>query len=56
MAALDPAPLYARVDLVRTAADDFAVMEVELIEPSLYFRMHPDAPRNFARAVDRWLR
>ena len=56
MAALDPAPLYARVDLVRTADDDFAVMEVELIEPSLYFRMHPDAPRNFARAVDRWLR
>lgn len=56
MAALDPLPLYARVDLVRTEDDDFAVMEVELIEPSLYFRMHPDAPHNFARAFDRWMR
>lgn len=56
LAALEPTPLYARVDLVRTEEDDFAVMEVELIEPSLYFRTHPDAPRNFARAVDRWLR
>ena len=56
MASLDPAPLYARVDLVRTAADDFAAMEVELIEPSLYFRMHPDAPGNFVSAFDRWMR
>ena len=56
MAAIEPVPLYARVDLVRTEEDHFAVMEVELIEPSLYFRMDPDAPRSFARAVDRWLR
>lgn len=30
--------LYARVDLVRTAEDKFALMELELIEPSLYLR------------------
>jgi hypothetical protein len=29
-----------------------ALMEAELIEPSLYFRMHLDAPRNFADAVE----
>lgn len=48
--------LYARVDFVRTDADDFALMELELIEPSLYLRMADDAPRSFARAIDSWLR
>jgi hypothetical protein len=27
-------------------------MEAELIEPSLYFRMHPRAAANFADAVE----
>jgi hypothetical protein len=31
------------------------VMELEAIEPSLYFRMDPDAPGNFADAVLGWL-
>ncbi len=51
-----PAPLLqARVDLVRLADDRWALMELEIIEPSLYFRTHPDAAPNFADAVDRWL-
>lgn len=48
--------LYARVDLVRDRDDDFRIMEVELIEPGLYLRMEPGAPRRFARAVDDWYR
>ena len=40
-------PLYARVDIV----DDQYVIEVELIEPALYFRTHKDAPANFVRAI-----
>ncbi|MCS6808424.1 MAG: hypothetical protein RML40_07345 [Bacteroidota bacterium] len=48
-------PLYARVDLVRYsggAADtEFALMELELIEPSLYLRMNKGAPERFAQAV-----
>lgn len=47
-------PLYARVDLVRP--DDggaFQLMELELIEPALYFRMDPESPGRFARALDR---
>ncbi|MDA8020288.1 MAG: hypothetical protein MPN21_22855 [Thermoanaerobaculia bacterium] len=56
MAAIRPTPLYARVDLVRMAGGDFAVMELELIEPSLYFRMDPDAPRRFVDAFVRWMR
>jgi len=49
-------PLYGRVDLVRMADNRFAVMELELIEPSLYFRMDPGAPERFARTLDRWYR
>jgi hypothetical protein len=54
LAAVSPAPLYARIDFVRDAAGDFEVMELELIEPSLYLRTDPEAPGRFARAVDRW--
>jgi len=54
LATLDPAPLYARIDFVRDAEGDFVVMELELIEPSLYLRMDPRAPARFARAVDDW--
>jgi hypothetical protein len=44
-------PLYARVDLVRDAGSDLRLMELELIEPSLYLRTHPQAPLNFVRAL-----
>ena len=54
LAAVAPTPLYARIDFVREAAGDFEVMELELIEPSLYLRTDPEAPGRFARAVDRW--
>lgn len=52
--ALPERSLYARVDLVRNDAGDFEVMELELIEPSLYLRTHDEAPGRFARAIDRW--
>jgi len=47
-----PAPLYARVDLVRDGRGEFLVMELELIEPALYFRMDADSPRRFAAALN----
>jgi glutathione synthase/RimK-type ligase-like ATP-grasp enzyme len=47
--------LYARVDLVRTPENDLALMELELIEPSLYFRMDAGAPARFAHALLRIL-
>ena len=43
-------PLYGRTDLVRTADNDFALMELELIEPSLYFNMDSESPTRFANA------
>jgi len=48
-----PEPVYARVDLVRSDADEFQLMELELIEPSLYLRLDREAPRRFARSFDR---
>ncbi|HMT09934.1 MAG TPA: hypothetical protein PKA82_18255 [Pyrinomonadaceae bacterium] len=43
--------LYARVDVVRYHGQ-FALMELELIEPALYLRMDDAAPRRFARAIN----
>jgi glutathione synthase/RimK-type ligase-like ATP-grasp enzyme len=55
LAALEQHPLYARVDLVRNQQGDPELMELELIEPSLYFRTSPGAPAAFARALDNWM-
>jgi glutathione synthase/RimK-type ligase-like ATP-grasp enzyme len=52
---VSPTPLYARVDFVRTGDGDFAVVELELIEPSMYLRNAAHAPEMFARAIDTWL-
>ena len=47
-------PLYARIDLVRYE-EGFALMEAELIEPSLYFNMDDQSAARFAKAcVERW--
>ncbi len=49
----DHAPLYARVDLARLEDGALAVMEIELIEPQLYFNVAPDSADAFAAAIAR---
>ena len=50
-----PSPaLYARMDLIETPHRGAELVELELIEPSLYFRTDPRAPRRFAEALDAW--
>ncbi|KXI29741.1 ATP-grasp domain-containing protein [Paraglaciecola hydrolytica] len=49
LASLPEDALYARIDLVRHQGE-FALMEIELIEPSLYFNMDPLAAQRFADA------
>jgi glutathione synthase/RimK-type ligase-like ATP-grasp enzyme len=50
--ALDSLPLYARADFVRSNDDrGFWLIELELIEPSLYLRMDAGAPTRFAHAL-----
>lgn len=45
--------LYARVDLVRLESGIPALIELELIEPSLYFEQDRDAAERFAVQFDR---
>lgn len=54
-ALIKPDPLYSRIDFVRTDNDMFALMELELIEPSLYFNMDSSSPERFAKVFDRWM-
>lgn len=48
--------LYARVDFVSLEPDTPVVIEVELIEPSLYFNYDDRSPARFAHALDRMYR
>jgi len=50
IAAIGQKLLYARVDFVRSG-DAFRLMELELIEPSLYLRIDPGAADRFADAI-----
>lgn len=55
IAACDPTPLYGRVDMVRTGDGRLAVMELELVEPELWFRRQPAAAQRLAEAIARLL-
>ncbi|HYP41416.1 MAG TPA: hypothetical protein VEX13_13740 [Chloroflexia bacterium] len=44
-------PLYARVDLVRDDEDQPRLMELELVEPSLFFEFAPEAAERMAEAI-----
>lgn len=48
---VSPEPLYARVDIVDTAAWGLLLLELELIEPALYLRHAPDPVAAFADAI-----
>ena len=49
---IQPLPVYGRGDWVRGDDGRFLLMELELIEPSLYLRTHRDAATRFAAAFD----
>ena len=51
LAALPQAPLYARIDLLRRADGQLALIEVEAIEPDLYVELEPDVPARLAAAL-----
>lgn len=52
LALVEPKPTYVRVDLVRDDNDNFLLMELELIEPSLYLRTDALSAERFSRAFD----
>lgn len=55
VAGVSPVPLYARVDLVVRRSGPPALMELELIEPSLYLAFHPAAAGRLADGIVRRL-
>ncbi len=52
MEAISPQPLYARVDLVKDPQGQYVLIEIELIEPSLYFEYDKRSPALFAQALN----
>jgi hypothetical protein len=50
---VSPQPVYVRADFVRGKGERFLLMELELIEPALYFRTDPGSARRFANALTR---
>ncbi len=46
--------LYARIDLVKYLGE-YQLMEIELIEPSLYFNLDDKAASRFAQAFNQWM-
>ena len=56
LALVEPRAVYLRADFVRAADGRFLLMELELIEPSLYLRMDEGAPDRFAAAFDSYYR
>jgi glutathione synthase/RimK-type ligase-like ATP-grasp enzyme len=51
VAACSPQPFYARVDIAKDNDGKLALMEVELLEPELWFRLFPKAAEVFADVV-----
>lgn len=51
VAACDPQPFYARVDIIRDNNNELAVIEMEMIEPELWFRLNPKAAEVLAGSI-----
>lgn len=56
IAACNPKPMYARVDLIRNNKDQLVLMELELIEPELFFRFEQSATFKLADSVFKFLK
>jgi len=50
---VEPQPVYVRADFVRGATENYLLMELEMIEPSLYLRTDDGASARFAAAFDK---
>lgn len=51
VAACPTPPIYARVDIIEDNKGELALIEIELIEPELWFRLHPEAAAVLGKAI-----
>jgi hypothetical protein len=55
LAGIEESALFARVDLVRSPAAEPLLIELELVEPVLFFEANPGAAAALAEALKRRL-
>ena len=55
VAACNPVPIYARIDVIWNNQDELCIGEIELIEPELWFRMSPKASADCAKAIKTYI-
>ena len=53
IAVLEQLPAYARVDIIRDNENRLALIEIELIEPELWFRLYPAAATALAEHLSK---
>ena len=51
VAACKPTPYLARVDIIRDNNNELAIIEIEMIEPELWFRLNPKAAEILAESI-----
>jgi len=51
MVACTATPVYGRADMVQMPDGSWAIMELELLEPELWIRYHPESALLFAEAM-----
>jgi len=51
-----PSPIYGRLDIMWNNEGGQMIGELEIIEPDLWMRMHPEAAINFAQGIQRALK
>lgn len=44
-------PIYAKVDITTDNKGELAIVELELIEPELWFRNYPEAATKLAKGI-----
>lgn len=54
--ACDPTPIYARVDVIWNNENEMVVIEIELVEPELWFRMNDKSAEKFASAIHSYIK
>ncbi len=55
VAACPVRPIYARVDIIEDNDGQLALIEIELIEPELWFRLHPEGATVLGNAVANYI-
>jgi glutathione synthase/RimK-type ligase-like ATP-grasp enzyme len=54
--ACNPVPVYARVDVIKDNDGKLCLVELELLEPELWFRLNPSSAKTFAYHIMNYIK